>query len=377
MKDRFSAIINRIASSSLVSYVMSSRPVVLFLRFRSFLQSSVLGFSIFVLLSTICLSVIRLFYVWLLNAWDHIGVFYYVTIISFCCSLFIILLNYLNKNGWFDRIIENRQKWASFEQSVADSNKLVFHLRFRKFGSYFIFLAILITSVTGSQLVFSFFTIFLAAYFVNSLYIHYFVFVTPVPVNLQLRPSKLYQKVFDKYLFNRFFARRYYSSRVGAMILTTETRKVARAAGLAAAAATAGYFALDVSTAALKGEASTVLQHMDEAEYGASTRHMDTRRKAIFLMENCNLEAKDLSTDGRFDDMKVNHEYQRVEESKFLTPKQLGESTNKEIELEQRLIEREAELTELRSRLESLESTKAKSNLEELDIVEGKEGSSV
>lgn len=161
------------------------------------------------------------------------------------------------------------------------------------------------------------------------------------------------------------------------MILTTETRKVARAAGLAAAAATAGYFALDVSTAALKGEASTVLQHMDEAEYGASTRHMDTRRKAIFLMENCNLEAKDLSTDGRFDDMKVNHEYQRVEESKFLTPKQLGESTNKEIELEQRLIEREAELTELRSRLESLESTKAKSNLEELDIVEGKEGSSV
>jgi len=205
MKDRFSAIINRIASSSLVSYVMGSRLVVLFLRLRSFLQSSVLGFSVFVLLGTVCVSAVRLFYVWLLNAWDHIGAFYYVTIISFCCSLFIILLNYLNKNGWFDRIVENRQKWASFEQSVVDSNKLTFNLRFRKFGSYFIFLAILITSVTGSQLIFSFFTIFLAVYFVNSLYIHYFVFVTPVPTNLQLRPSKLSQKVFDKYLFNRFF----------------------------------------------------------------------------------------------------------------------------------------------------------------------------
>jgi len=217
--------------------------------------------------------------------------------------------------------------------------------------------------VTGSRLIFSFFTIFLAAYFVNSLYIHYFVFVTPVPTNLQLRPSKLSQKVFDKYLFNRFFAKRYYSSRVGAMVFTTETRKVSRAAGLAAAAATAGYFTLDVSTAALKNEASTVLQHMDEADYGASTRHMDTRRKAIFLIENCNLEVKDLSTDGRFDDMKVNHEYQRVEESKFLTPKQLNDLASREA-LEQKLIEKEAELAEMRSRLENLEFEKTKSTVE-------------
>lgn len=63
MKDRFSAIINRIASSSLVSYVMGSRLVVLFLRLRSFLQSSVLGFSVFVLLGTVCVSAVRLFYV--------------------------------------------------------------------------------------------------------------------------------------------------------------------------------------------------------------------------------------------------------------------------------------------------------------------------
>lgn len=164
------------------------------------------------------------------------------------------------------------------------------------------------------------------------------------------------------------------------MVLTTETRKVARAAGLAAAAATAGYFALDVSTAALKNEASTVLQHMDEAGYGASTRSMDTRRKAIFLMENCNLEVKDLSTDGRFDDMKVNHEYQRVKESKFLTPKQLDDLVSKEAELEQReqrLIEREVELDKRRNRLESLEFEKTKSTSEKFDDAVDKENSSI
>jgi hypothetical protein len=68
VKDKFSAIINRLISSSFVGYVMSSRPVILFLRFRAFLQSSVLGFSVFVLLSAVALSIVRLFYVWLLNA---------------------------------------------------------------------------------------------------------------------------------------------------------------------------------------------------------------------------------------------------------------------------------------------------------------------
>ncbi|WP_032114066.1 hypothetical protein [Candidatus Paracaedibacter symbiosus] len=58
------------------------------------------------------------------------------------------------------------------------------------------------------------------------------------------------------------------------MVFTTETRKVSRAAG---------YFTLDVSTAALKNEASTVLQHMDEADYGASTRHMDTKKKGYIF----------------------------------------------------------------------------------------------
>jgi hypothetical protein len=156
------------------------------------------------------------------------------------------------------------------------------NLRFRKFGSYFIFLIILIISMTGSRLIFLFSTIFLTAYFANSLYIHYFVFVTPVPFHLQLRPSQIYQRVFDKYLFNRFFSKRYYSSRTGAMMLTTGTRKFALAVGLTVVVVTTGYFVLDINTAALKNEAPTVLQRMDEAAYCASTRHMDTRGRLYF-----------------------------------------------------------------------------------------------
>lgn len=159
-------------------------------------------------------------------------------------------------------------------------------------------------------------------------------------------------------------------------MLTTGTRKVALAVGLTVVVVTTGYFVLDINTAALKNEAPTVLQRMDEAAYGANTRHMDTRGKAVFLIENCNLEAKDLSVGGRFDNMKVNHEYRRVEESKFLTAEQLDALANKECELEQKehsLVEREARL----AAREAAVAEKTKFIAEGLDVVEGKESSPI
>ncbi|WP_032114065.1 hypothetical protein [Candidatus Paracaedibacter symbiosus] len=74
--------------------------------------------------------------------------------------------------------------------------------------------------------------------------------------------------------------------------------------------------------------------------------------------------------------MKVNHEYQRVEESKFLTPKQLNDLASREA-LEQKLIEKEAELAEMRSRLENLEFEKTKSTVEKFGDAVDKENSSI
>jgi hypothetical protein len=67
-----------------------------------------------------------------------------------------------------------------------------------------------------------------------------------------------------------------------AMMLTTGTRKFALAVGLTVVVVTTDYFVLDINTAALKNEAPTVLQRMDEVAYCASTRHMDTRGRLYF-----------------------------------------------------------------------------------------------
>lgn len=300
--------------------LLKNKVVVLFIHFHSFLRSSVLGFSIFMLAASSWLAVVRLFQLWLFGGLDYINYYYYSTALSFSFAIFAIIVNYLNKKGYFDRSINNNQKWVNYENLVLTSNNLSSNFLVRKYGFYIIFFILFpFVGLCNSTIAFPFvFTLF-TVYFLNTLYIYYYMYKTPVPEDLLLEPSQIYQKIFNNKVISRIIGRRNYSSRSGksAYIFYTNNRMLLKTCVSVGAVVLGSVFTVDSCIANVTGDTQYVSRAYDRSAYGWSTTSPKARERMRFL-EEIGLDSQPfVKDDGRLDIQKVHKAYNDYKKENF------------------------------------------------------------
>lgn len=390
MKDRFSAITNRIASSSLVSYVMSSRPVVLFLRFRSLIRSSLLAFSVLILVNCTCWAIGRFVIIWIGGYWDRLDDYYYLTAMSFGIAIVLIFLRYHLDNGALRRVLRNRNKKIEFEEMVAKANSLDFNVWIKKYGCLFL-LPLAIISITGRVDLSVLFIFGYSMYLWNSVYIDYYARKAKIPLHLLPEPPKLYLKFYEKFYWRAVHIRRY-----GTRAATEETTMLVKKAArevyaenmrsprsimLAVGSLVGTAIGTDIAYGNYTGQTPVLARAYSLSEHGWWSRDAKAQRHA-FRLKEWGAEVDSLCREGsnQLDDDKVNSLYYAMRDERYGRSLKMEVIGLRRAELErreQRLIEREVELDERRNRLESLEFEKTKSTSEKFDGVLDKENSSI
>jgi hypothetical protein len=207
IKQRWILIYNKIIKSSFVQRIVNNRFVILFLRFRAFISSSLLAFSAFVLCNWAFLAVARLAYMWYFDRWDFINAYYYITGGSLAFILIVILLRYLATKSIFKRVLDNRVKHEEFEKIVVKTHSLHWTGWIKKYGWLLLLLAAIPTAVTGFPVPS---ILMLSIYLFSSAYVDYFAGKTEIPENLLREPPQFYFRLYEKfYAINSRQTRKY------------------------------------------------------------------------------------------------------------------------------------------------------------------------
>jgi hypothetical protein len=339
IRNKFGEIKGHIAENFFVKRIVNNRFVVLFLRFRAFISSSLLGFSAFVLCNWAFLAVIRWVYMWYSDRWDFLNTYYYITGSSFVFILIIIFVRYLATKNIFKRVLENRVKRDEFEKLVIESNSLYWTGKIKRYGGLLLLLGAIPTVVTGSPIS-SLAT--LSVYLFSSAYIDYFVRKTRIPENLLRQPPQFYFRLYEKYFTinsrqARSYGSRALSSDVSATIrrvvvnVYNNPKPVVTAVKLVTSVATA-LISADATVAALDGKVTLMAQGYSLQKHGCYSSEPSVFENArqledwgIDITALCSENSKEL------DSVKVNELYaeQYGKRYKTLAQRQLEEELSR------------------------------------------------
>lgn len=341
IKNRLVSIKDRILKNDLIKRILNSYPLLLFLRFRAFMSSSLLGFSAFVLCNWAFLATARWAYMRYFDRWDFVNTYYYLTSSSLFFILIIIFAKYLATKNIFKRVWENKVKRDEFERLVIESNSLNKNSWVKQYGLFLVIPILIINITTGSELFLAIYLCTLSAYLINSFYISYCVLKTKIPQHLLPEPSKFYRKV-----YNRFWWRAVHYRRYGTRVPTPETIAIIRnvirevnaeealslrVIALGVASLAGSILGADQLWAASRGRTPVLFRVFDLGEHRCYATDPKVRRRS-FQLAKWGIDPSAFCYNGlrELDPLKVNEVYEIENERRYKTParRQLEEEVN-------------------------------------------------
>lgn len=190
---------------------------VFFKKKHEWINASLRNYSLFLIWGSFSLAFVRLFQIWASGSWELMN-FYYTTVsISFSFTFYLICLRYLKEKGYFKRGEENKKKWRSYQDFVAERHNLTWNFRFSRSLFFlltldFIFLNFYRDYHAGETLsnIGMFISSFIFfCYFVNHFYIVYWIKKTPTPSDLMLDPPEIYVKIASLKPIDKILIRKY------------------------------------------------------------------------------------------------------------------------------------------------------------------------